>query len=117
MTSLGANFALLGIVEFPSDRIPQRFKTSQVSSLPLTLWNNDTNTSFAHVWTDGSCDFNKFYLHTIGAFSVVGEGGKLLAQGPVHHITLTPYTCELWAIIHATSLASQPVVIHSDCLS
>lgn len=113
----GPNFAMLGIVEFSNHLLEERLKISQVSELPLQIWNNHTPMEYIHIWTDGSCDFNKHYLHTLGAYSVIAEGGRVIAKGPVNHIALNPYACELWAVINAISRAMQPIIIHSDCLS
>lgn len=117
LSPFGPNFPMLGIVEFPKESLNSRFSISKTHELPLNLWTDVTPLTYAHLWTDGSCDFNQYYLHTLGAFSVIAEGGRVLNKGPVHHISLNPYACELWAVVCAASQALQPVIIHSDCLS
>lgn len=67
-----------------------------------------------HSWTDGSCMFNCFALHAAGSFAVIDCQGNTKHTGLVHHFALSPYSCELWAMINAFALSPSPLHNHSD---
>ena len=110
----GANFKLLGIVEIQQPQAALRLQVSSTSSIPVTHWNGLTIPSSTILWTDGSCDHPDLFWETCGGFAVVNQLGYQIARGPVHHIALSSYTCELWAILWAFCTAESPIEIRSD---
>ena len=109
----GPNFQLLGIVEITEDLVRKRLQCSDTLSIQVTTW-SESDTTVSRVWTDGSCIRPQFYWHTLGGFAVVDEFGGCLHSGKVHHVSLSSYTCELWAVIVAFCTASNPIIISSD---
>ncbi len=110
----GSNFKLLGIVEVQQEQATFRLQISSTSDIPVEEWNCLTTSNPTTLWTDGSCDFPDLFWETCGGFAVVNHLGYQIAGGPVHHIALSSYTCELWAILWAFSSAVSPVEIRSD---
>lgn len=110
----GPNFKLLGIVESLPSQIDFRLQISKLSDIPVKMWTNPHLHSRLQLWTDGSCDNADLFWETCGGCSVVNELGYPIHVGPVHHICLSSYTCELWAIIWAFCSADQPIECRSD---
>ena len=110
---LGPNFELLGIAEIDQTHVRDRLSCSDTSTIPVTDWHNP-EPDFCRVWTDGSCTNPQFFWHMKGGFSVVDSHGRCLSSGQVKHVSLSSYTCELWAIIVAFAQASGPVLISTD---
>lgn len=113
----GPNFRNFGIVETPIEIVLNSLKSTSISSIPVVIWNEQTNATMCNVWTDGSVENPKDDFFRCGGFSIVDSSGNILDSGPVQHWNLCAYTTELWAIIVAYSSASQPICIHSDCQS
>lgn len=110
---LGPNFELLGIAEIPLILVRDRLKCSNTSTIPVTEWQNPLP-EITRVWTDGSCYNPHLFWHMKGGFSVVDQHGKCLLKGRVKHISMSSYTCELWAVIRAFAQADGPIIISSD---
>ena len=110
----GPNFKLLGIVECPPTLASWRLRISSTAHIPTKEWNSQTLIRRETLWTDGSCDCPDLFWETCGGFAIVNEFGQKVDSGPVSHISLCSYTCELWAIIWAFSAAEQPIECRSD---
>ena len=110
---LGRNFELLGIVEHPWSVLAKRLEVSNPSCLQPVKW--ETLAEPVRVWTDGSVMWPEHFALTCAGFAVVNADNQVIAHGPVAHWSLTSYTAELWALIHAFTYASGPVHVRSDC--
>ncbi len=110
----GPNFKLLGIVESPPQLVTFRLRISCTSSIPVKDWTPNCVSSSQCLWTDGSCENNDLFWETSGGFAVVNQNGVEVASGPVCHISLSSYSCELWAIIWAFSISEHPIECRTD---
>ena len=110
----GPNFKLLGIVECPKEQASSRLWISKTTDIPVEMWNHNTPSELVSLWTDGSCENTDLFWETTGAFAIVTELGNLVHSGPVSHLSLSSYTCELWAIIWAFCTSCTPVHCRSD---
>ena len=113
----GPNFKLLGIVETTPDQVASRLSTSCVTCIPVQSWTQDNMHLFQQIWTDGSCDHSDLFWETCGGYACVNEYGQCIHSGPVHHICLSSYTTELWAILWAFCNANHPIECRSDSKS
>lgn len=113
-TQCGPNFKLLGIVECSALQASIHLKISSTAEVPVVIWTLNCPQQRQQLWTDDSCNNTDLFWETSGGFAVVNELGHLLYSGPVHHICLSSYTCELWAIIWAFCSAEHPIECRSD---
>lgn len=111
---LGPNFPITGSVEIPFDLVSRRLRTTHTSSIQITDWYDSETNPITNLWTDGSCCYHKQTLHTLGAFAIINENGCTVQKGSVLHFALSPYSCELWAMIIAFAEASSSVHVHTD---
>ena len=80
----------------------------------MVLWGSLPLPSRKKIWTDGSCvDSENFWLCK-GACAAFDDLGHCLFQTPVHHLALSSYSCELWAIIQAFCRSQGPCKCRSD---
>lgn len=114
-SDFGPNFKILGIVEIHVDEVRQRLMSSNLSAITVVDWYFQDIDSFKEFWTDGSCDFGELFWQTQGAFSVVDSNNRVIQVGPVYHPSLSSYSCELLAIIHAFAGSDKPTRIFTDC--
>ena len=49
----GPNFKNFGIVETPIEIVLNSLKSTSISSIPVEIWNEQTNATMCDVWTDG----------------------------------------------------------------
>lgn len=110
----GPNFSHTGAVEIPKHVANPRLSFSTPSTLHVQTWTQRPE-QWCHVWTDGSCDFQNFFFHTLGAFSAIGLHGIVLQTGVVSHPLPSPYTTELWAVTAAFPDSKEPIHIHAAC--
>ena len=111
---LGPNFKLLGIVECDRSQAAYRLQTLETAHIPVKTWQHNSASSPKLLWTDGSCENCGLFWETCGAFAIVDERGSLVHAGPVFHLALSSYTCELWAIIWAFCISDTPIICRSD---
>ena len=116
-SDFGPNFKILGIVEVHSDDVALRLSSTNLNAIPVASWYESNMNCFNEFWTDGSCDHGEFYWQTQGAFSVVDSHDCVIQVGPVFHPSLSSYSCELLAIIHAFAASEKPTKIYTDCQS
>ena len=114
--SLGPNFPMLGIVEIPFATIREKLVCSNTSHIQVYQWTEPPSTA-AHVWTDGSVQLTTHPWLAVAAYAVVGPDQSELAVGRVMHWRLSSYSAELWGVLVAFAMASQPLVIHTDSLT
>lgn len=69
------------------------------------------------MWSDGSVQLSHHPWLTLASFAVVAEDEQLLVAGRVCHWRLSSYSAELWAVLAAFAIASQPIVVHTDSLT
>ena len=110
----GPNFKLLGIVESTPEQVAFRLQTSHTSDIPIEIWNCNEVDNFQQLWTDGSCNHTDLFWETSGGYAIVNELGGLISSGPVHHVCLSSYSCELWAILWAFCTAKHPIECRTD---
>lgn len=113
----GPNFLSHGTVEVESEHVQKRLNFSNPSHIPVVEWDDSCNCHSSIFWTDGSCDRQSSFWFCCGAFAVIGENGATVADGDVHHWSLSAYSCELWAIMVAFFNSSSNTVCVTDCLS
>ena len=113
----GPNFLSHGIVEIEGEYVQRRLTISDPSHIPVVEWDLTCNDRFCTLWTDGSCDRQSSFWFCCGAFAIIGLNGELIADGDVHHWSLSSYSCELWAILVAFFTSSCNTECVTDCLS
>ena len=109
----GSNFGLLGIVEHPIGIIKHRLQWNDPSDIvvedfdpvsPVTSW-----------WTDGSVFWPDVFWLSTGGFSIVNGHQQEVYGGHVHHLHISSYTTELWAVVVAIHKCSGPTEVFTDC--
>ena len=111
----GPNFPLLGIAEIPIEQSRRRLRASKTSDIPVSTWSENSLSSPRKIWTDGSCLDGENFWYCRGGCAAVDDLGNCLFQTEVHHLALSSYSCELWAIIQAFCRATGPCECRSDC--
>ena len=111
------HFLSHGIVEVDSEYVQKRLNFSDPSHIPVVEWDDTCNSHASFFWTDGSCDRQSSFWFCCGACAVIGKDGATVADGDVHHWSLSSYSCELWAILVAFFKSSSNTVCVTDCLS
>lgn len=110
----GPNFKLLGIVECSNSLAESRLQISSTADIPVSDWSDNLDCAVVQWWTDGSCENSDLFWETCGAFAIVDELGGCVHSGPVNHLALSSYSCELWAIIWAFCISTGPIECRSD---
>ena len=109
----GSNFGLLGIVEHPVGVVKHRLQWNDPNDLlaapfqpsaPRVSW-----------WSDGSVFWPDVFWLSAGGFSIVNDRNQEIFGGPVHHLHITSYTTELWAVVVAIHKCAAPTEVFTDC--
>ena len=109
---LGANFALLGIVEHPF-RLSQ-FRLQSEDACIGDAVQFDASLPVLQLWTDGSVLWQPNFWTTTAAYAVVDIDGNIVSTGRVRRWLLSSYVAELWALWMALSRSAAPVHIFCD---
>ena len=109
----GSNFGLLGIVEHPVGVVKHRLQWNDPNDLLVATF--QPSAPRVSWWSDGSVFWPDVFWLSAGGFSIVNDRNQEIFGGPVHHLHITSYTTELWAVVVAIHKCAAPTEVFTDC--
>ena len=107
----GNNFMTMGHIHHPKFIARKRLLCLSARDLESSV--HFEAGAYEKLWTDGSVIYaDCFWLRT-ATYAIVDSCGHVRKQGQVNHWNLA----ELWAVVTSCALATQPTIVHSDCLT